>query len=394
MRVGVRLWVKLFDDIGLLAPGEFVRTKELDEEEAHTLGLAGGLPLDGGDCLALAWLELLPKTFGKTALVSLREDIVPVLLLIFWGHDAQDQGGPVGLLARFASPDARGHACPDTGLVHPATIGLENRDHNFAQETVEPIANLLPKYLAVSKYLRRVAPLKVGLELCNGILLVLVRQLGHLLLELRQRNNDGIVGHLYGHLIGAFHPRHGGDDGLPIETVDHTVGVSEVFDLGGNPFERTITQCSRGSCHDPLLPAFVARFEGLVIGSFGWIGLGLGGFGRRGWRLGGEHVLLPQSVEVGAKVEGDRNEGGDGTLAGGRVAMEFDAVGKDAPHVQSDGTSVLVLPTSDGAADLGQIDGMLHNLAVNGNQLGMERRYWPAELGQKWDATELVHQSL
>ena len=124
------------------------------------------------------------------------------------------------------------------------------------------------------------------------------------------------------------------------------------------------------------------------------LGLGLGRFGRRTWRLRWKHVLLPQSVEVVTQVEGDRNERWDGTLSGGRVAMELDAVGKDAPDIQSDGTSVLVLPTSDGAADLGQVYWMLHDLAVNRNKLGMQRRYWSTELGQKRDAAELSHQSL
>ena len=71
--------------------------------------------------------------------------------------------------------------------------------------------------------------------------------------------------------------------------------------------------------------------------------------------------------------------------------MEFDAVGKNAPDIQSDGTSVLVLPTSDGAAYLGQVYGMLHDLAVNRNELGVERRYWSTKLGQKRDAAELIH---
>ena len=93
-------------------------------------------------------------------------------------------------------------------------------------------------------------------------------------------------------------------------------------------------------------------------------------------------------------MEGGRNERWDGTFSGGRVAMEFDAVGKDAPDIQSDGASVLVLPTSDGAADLGQVDGMLDDLAVNRNKLGMERRYWSTELGQEGDTAELIHQSL
>ena len=209
VRIGIFFRVKLLNDIGLLAPGEFVRTKELNEEETHTLGLAGTLPFEGGDCLALAGFQLLPKTFGKTALVPLREGIVPVFSLIFWSHDAQDQCGPVGLLARFAGPDARSHAAPNTGLVHSTTIGLEDWHYDLAHETVEPVTQLLTQCRMVCEHLGGIAILQVSLELCDGVLLILVGQLSHLLLELRQSNNDGIVGLLNSHLIGAFHSRHG-----------------------------------------------------------------------------------------------------------------------------------------------------------------------------------------
>ena len=209
VRIGIFFRVKLLNDIGLLAPGEFVRTKELDEEETHALGLAGTLPLEGGDCLALAGFELLPKTFGETALVPLREGVVPVLPLIRGSHDAQNQCGPVGLLARFAGPDARGHAPPNTGLVHSTTIGLKDWHYDLAQKPVEPVNQLLPKLRVVCEHLGGIALPQVSLELCDGVLLILVGQLSHLLLELRQSNDDGIVGLLNSHLIGAFHSRHG-----------------------------------------------------------------------------------------------------------------------------------------------------------------------------------------
>ena len=67
-------------------------------------------------------------------------------------------------------------------------------------------------------------------------------------------------------------------------------------------------------------------------------------------------------------MQGNRHKGGYGFLVVG-MGMEFDAIGKDPPHVETDIATVLVLAATNAPANVSEIDGMGDNLGVGRREL-------------------------
>lgn len=49
--------------------------------------------------------------------------------------------------------------------------------------------------------------------------------------------------------------------------------------------------------------------------------------------------------------------------------MEFDAIGKDSPHIQLDGAEVFIFTSANGSADVAEVHRVMNNFGVQRHQL-------------------------
>jgi hypothetical protein len=72
-------------------------------------------------------------------------------------------------------------------------------------------------------------------------------------------------------------------------------------------------------------------------------------------------------------VQGDGYECWNCTLLVTGMGVILDTVGKDAPHIQTNGPGVGVLPPTDRSADFAKVNWIFDNFGVDWNELQSKR---------------------
>ena len=117
---------------------------------------------------------------------------MPVLSLVFRGHDPKHQSRPERLLAAFSRPHSSSHASPDTRLCDAATICFVHWNDNLANKPVKAIRKPRLDGGVELKYVLRIAPPYFRLKLLNTVLFLFSGKLPQLRENLVQSCDNNI----------------------------------------------------------------------------------------------------------------------------------------------------------------------------------------------------------